>query len=423
MKLGYNQRRHFPQSTFRSGESIFMKYFAAAALVLVIFGLNAFAQTDGSTRPRVAPTATPPVINNDPYRPDSSKKAPVLIGGRSQTSTAKPEPTQSADDDGGVIRVETNLVTMPVSVLDRDGRFISGLQQKDFQIFENGIEQKVDYFQSVEQPFTVVLLIDVSPSTQFRIDEIQNAAIAFLDQLRPSDRVMVIAFDESVHVLSPVTNNRNELRNAIRESRFGDGTGLYEAVDYVISQQMRRIQGRKAVVLFTDGVDTTSRRASYQSTIKDAEEVDSLFYTIRYDTSQDMGGGRRYPYPQRRRQGRVTMADVLGAILSGGNVYTGGSSGGPGATEYETGRKYLEELARTSGGRKFEAQSIYNVDAAFSGIAEELRRQYSLGYYPETVGNVGERKQIKVRVLRPGVVVRAKTSYIVGQNNRNLAGK
>jgi len=240
---------------------------------------------------------------------------------------------------------------------------------------------------------------------------------------------MVIAFDQDVHVLSPVTNSRYQLKNAIREAQFGDGTSLYEAVDYVINEQMRHIQGRKAVVLFFDGVDTTSRRASYQSTIAATEEVDSLFYTIRYDTSHDMSGGNSYPpsQPRRRGGGRVTMADILGAILTGGNVNVGGGGRGPiggaSSTEYETGRKYLEAIAQNSGGRKFEAQSIVNVQAAFSGIAEELRRQYSLGYYPETVGKVGERKQIKVRVARPSVVVRAKNSYIVGRNNNNLAGK
>src|SRR6185436_4149798 len=133
----------------------------------------------------------------------------------------------------------------------------------DFKIFEDGVEQKLDYFQSVEQPFTVIMLIDVSPSTQFKIEEIQNAAITFVDQLRPADRVMVIAFDENVHILSPATNNRNQLRNAIRQAAFGEGTSLYEAVSYVIDNQLRQIQGRKAVVLFTDGVDTTSRRANY----------------------------------------------------------------------------------------------------------------------------------------------------------------
>ncbi len=336
---------------------------------------------------------------------------------------ATPTATPPVEDDDGVIRVETNIVTMPVSVLDRDGRFISGLQQNDFKIFENGVEQKVDYFQSVEQPFTVILLLDVSPSTQFKIDEIQNGAITFVNQLRPGDRVMVIAFDENVHVLSPITSNRNQLRDAIRQVQFGDGTGLYEAVDYVIDEQLRRIEGRKAVVLFSDGVDTTSRRATYESTLKATEEIDALFYTVRYDTSGAMGGGGGgYPQP-RRRGGRVTMADILGAIIMGGSVNVGGGGGGGSSAEYAKGRKYLELLAQNSGGREFEAASTSNLDAAFRGIAEELRRQYSLGYYPENVGKIGDRKQIRIRVMRPGVVVRAKNSYIVGQTNRNLAGR
>ena len=403
-----------------------MNKFIAVVIAFGALALSTFSQSSTSTRPRVAPTATPPVIGNDPYKAPAQGGPPVLIGGRRQpAATPTPPP---ADDDNGIIKVQTNLVTMPVSVLDRDGRFISGLQQNDFKVFENGVEQKVDYFQSVEQPFTVVLMIDVSPSTQFKIDEIQNAAIAFVNQLRSSDRVMVVSFDEHVHVLSPVTGNRNVLRNAIMDAEFGDGTSLYEAVDNVIYDQLHQIQGRKAVVLFTDGVDTTSRHAGYDDTLKATEEVDALFYPIRYDTSGDMNsggwGGGGYPRGGGgRRGGRVTMGDILGGIFGGGNVYGGRGGGGGSRADYEKGRRYLEGLAQNSGGREFEAQSMYNVDAAFSGIAEELRRQYSLGYYPEVVGKVGDRKQIKVRVLRPGVVVRAKTSYIVGQSDRTLAGK
>lgn len=383
----------------------------------------AVAQTDRSTRPRVATTPAPPVLVNAPYKDSAPSEPPVLIGGSKKptpASTATPPP---AKDDDEVIRIETNLVTMPVSVLDRDGRFISGLGQQDFKIFENGVEQKVDFFESVEQPFTVILMIDVSPSTRFKIDQIQNAAITFVEKLRPSERVMVIAFDDNVRVLSPATSDRNMLRNAIRQAEFGDGTSLYDAVDYAIDNQLRYIQGRKAVVLFSDGVDTTSRRANYDSTLRETEELDALFYTIRYDTSNDMNGGGGSGWPQSRR--KATIGDILAGILMGGgvNIGGGGNARGQSSAEYAKGKQYLQMLAQTSGGRAFEAQSIYNLDAAFSGIAEELRRQYSLGYYPDAVGKIGDRKQIKIRVMRPGVVVRAKTSYIVGQSNRTLAGK
>ena len=396
--------------------TVFLITFLITLGTLVV---GASGQTSTSTRPRVAPTATPPRIINAPVTSTQDDGPPVLINGNKPT--ANPTPTTAEDDE--IIKVETNLVTMPVSVLDRDGRFISGLQQKDFKIFEDGVEQKLDYFQSVEQPFNVILLIDVSPSTQFKIEEIQNAAITFINQLRPADRVMVVAFDQHVQVMCPPTNNRNILRGAIQQAQFGDGTSLYEAVDYVIERELRNIQGRKAVVLFTDGVDTTSRKASYDSTLRATEEIDALFYTIRYDTSNG-GGGSNSPMPRTGRGGKVSLGDILGAILSGGNVNIGSGGGGSASSaEYEKGRKYLEMLALNSGGRKFEAQSIYNVDAAFAGIAEELRRQYSLGYYPEALGKVGDRKQIKIRVMRPSVVVRAKNSYIVGQTDRNVAGR
>ncbi len=419
-----------------------MKRILTGLFCVMMFGLTGFAQSGQTTRPRVASTPapartqSPPTMQNDTPAPNSGKRPPVLTG----NGTSAPPVNATGEDlgvvDDEIIKVETNLVTMPVSVLDRSGRFISGLRQQDFQIFENGVQQKIEYFQSVEQPFTVVLMIDVSPSTAYQINEIQDAAIAFVNQLRQDDKVVVISFDERVRVLSPLTSNRNVLRNAIMQVQFGDGTSLYEAVDYTISRQLRGIEGRKAVVMFTDGVDTTSRRASYQSTVKQVEELDALIYPVRYDTyAGTFGGGNgggNYPYPQRRRRGGNgggVLGDILGGILNGGVViggggYPGGGASGSSRGEYETGRRYLEDLARNSGGRTFEANANNNLDAAFAGIAEELRRQYSVGYYPETVGTKGERKQIRVRVARPNLVVRAKNSYIVGdQNNQKFAGK
>jgi Ca-activated chloride channel homolog len=408
-----------------------MKTIAIGLLGLLVLSLSAIAQTDRSTRPRVIPTpeAQAPTLKNDVPAPSSDRRPPVLGGSslpRTQPNAQTPSTTGEVKDDD-VIRVETNLVTMPVSVLDRDGRFVSGLQQKDFKVFENGVEQKIEYFQSVEQPFTVVLMIDVSPSTQYRIDEIQDAAISFVNQLRPNDKVMVIAFDDQVRVLCRPTNDRVQLRWAIREAQFGDGTSLYEAVDHVLNRELKNIQGRKAVVLFTDGVDTTSRRASYESTLADVEESDSLFYTIRYNTLRDgmvIGGRGGYP-----GQTGGDLGDIIGIILGGGGggrfpFPRGGRRGGGGSqADYEMGRQYLLTLADSSGGREFEADTVYNLDAAFGGIAEELRRQYSIGYYPDNVGQVGDRKQIKVRVARPNLSVKARTTYVVGQDRTRTTGK
>ncbi len=398
-----------------------MKRLSLALFCLGIFGLSALGQTNRQTRPRVAPTPAQdaPTLRNE--IPSTTDRRPPVLSGGSQTPTQvqSKSSTATVPEEDQIVRIETNLVTMPVSVLDRDGRFIAGLQQRDFKIFENGIEQKVDYFQSVEQPFTVVLMIDVSPSTAFRIDEIHEGAIAFVNQLRPNDRVMVIAFDDRVRVLCRPTNNRNVLREAIYQAQFGDGTSLYDAVDHVINRELATVTGRKAVVMFTDGVDTTSGRSNYQSTIADVEETDALFYPIRYGTERTYARG-----------GGVGNDDddiVIDwtAIIRGQRPQQRRSRRGPAGTsqeEYEGGLRYLEALAQNSGGRKFEADSLSNLDAAFAGIAEELRRQYSLGYYPDKVGQLGERRRISVRVMRPSVIVKARSTYVFGQSDK-LAGR
>lgn len=411
-----------------------MKKTVALVLCVGLLSLAVFAQSN-RTRPRVVvtdnlpnnqtPTPTETPIESDSTTSTGAKRPPVLIG---DTRTTTPNPTpptnnKEADviEDDEIIKVETNLVTIPVSVLDRNGRFISGLKKEDFQIFEDGVQQQVEYFASLESPFTVILLLDVSASTQFKIEEIQNAAITFVNQLRQNDRVSVITFAEKINVLTPPTNNRAVLQNAIRQINFAGGTSLYEAVEQAISKELRGIEGRKAVVVFTDGVDTTSKRATANTTIKQAEELDAMIYPIRYDTMMDMNGGTgggttTNRTPNRRGGGGGVLGQILGAILTGGNVNIGGGVGGSSKEEYEKGKLYLQDLARVSGGRHFDANSTANLDSAFAGIAEELRRQYSIGYYPEKEGQVGQRKQIKVRVDRTNAVVRSKNSYIVGGN-------
>ncbi|MCB1024532.1 MAG: VWA domain-containing protein [Acidobacteria bacterium] len=401
-----------------------MKKIALALVSLSLLGLSAFAQTGKKTRPRIVDTTqaskAPPELKDDTSAENKTRQPPILTNGSSTKAPSvyvPPPPPLVVNDEDDVIKIETNFVTLPVSVLDRNGRFVAGVQQREFQIFENGVEQKVEVFASVESPFTVVLLLDVSPSTQYKIDEIQTAAISFVNQLRPNDKVMVVSFDERYHVLTTPTNDRYRLENAIRQARFGSGTSLYDAVSNTISTQLQNVTGRKAVVLFTDGVDTTSRFSNYDSTLRLVEEVDALFYPIRYDTYNGYVGGGRNPRRTPRRPPRTgnILVDILGGIISNGNVQVGGATGaGTSAEEYRKGKAYLTELASFSGGRIFEADTILNLDTAFRSIAEELRRQYSIGYYPIESGEPGERKQIKVRVMRPDLVVRTKRSYIVG---------
>jgi Ca-activated chloride channel family protein len=425
-----------------------MRKFATVSLLLsllFVVNLSLRAQTR-QRRVGQVPSATHPESTQPQPTATPSQKRPVLQTGTTiSAGNRKPAPQQksqtpSQDDDqeevgeNDVVRVNTTLVTIPVSVMDRNGRFIPDLTQQEFRIYEDGVEHEVAYFASVEKPFTLALVIDTSGSTRFRLEEIQDAAIAFINQLRPDDRVIIVSFDEEVRVLAEATNNRNVLRDAIRRTHTGGGTKLYDAVDMVINQRLNREQGRKAVVLFTDGVDTASTRASYQSNVRDAEEIDALIYPVQYDTYSDMnagggggGGGGGTTWPSRRggsSSGTRILIDILGGIMSSrrgqggggstGPVIFGGGTNGSSPEDYRRADSYLHDLAYKTGARVFRAETTRDLTQSFALIAEELRRQYSLGYYPKTTAQAGTRRQIRVRVMRPNLVVRARDSYITG---------
>lgn len=315
--------------------------------------------------------------------------------------------------EGDVVRVDTALVTVPVNVKDRSGRYIPDLSREDFHIFEEGVEQRIAYFATVDQPFVVALVMDTSRSTNFKLEDIQAAAIAFVNQLKAEDRVMVVSFDDKINVLTEPTNDRTELTRAIRRTRTGGGTRLYDAVDLVI-KRLKQIEGRKAIVLFTDGIDTTSRRASYESTVREAEEQDALIYPVAYDTGHDLGspGGTQIPLPGGR--GGISIGIPFPRMPMPGPG-GGGIPGGATREEYRRASAYLRDLAQKTGGRFYNGDTLSGISQAFAQVAEELRRQYSLGYYPKTAGPAGERRQIKVRVNQPNLVVTARDSYIYSQ--------
>jgi VWFA-related protein len=339
--------------------------------------------------------------------------------GRNRTvdpKPGKPEPAKSADDgittdrvtpggetiEGDVIRFDTSLVSVPVSVMDRSGRYVPQLRRENFRLLENEVEQKIAYFATTDAPFSVVLLLDTSGSTQFRLDDIQKAAISFVGRLKSNDRVMVMSFDDRIEVLCQATTDRAEITRAIRRTRTGGGTRLYDAVENILTKQLKTMTGRKAVVLFTDGVDTSSRRASYQSTVRLAEESDASIYSVDYDTA-GMGGPRGHGMPLPRKRGTI-----LGLPLP----QPGGIPGSASPEVYRKAIAYLKALSNMTGGRFYDADSIFGIDQAFAWIAEELGRQYSLGYYPATAGKDGERRMIKVRVTEPNLIVKARDSYI-----------
>jgi VWFA-related protein len=307
----------------------------------------------------------------------ASRNVPAMKSDRAEPAAPS---VRAGDVPSGseTIHVDVTLVTVPTIVSDPDGKYIPGLRANDFCILENGMEQRIDRVIPESEPFHVVLLLDVSGSTTLKHDEIQMAAEEFVQALRPEDRVMVVSFSNLVRVDSEFTNDHDRLCQAILKTTAGGGTRLYDALDLVVTERLKQIQGRKAIVLFTDGVDTVSRLAGAASSLARIDEADALVYVIQYNTKNDLQTTRLQP-----------------------------------EADYARGAEYLKNLTDHSGGRLFKAETVPSLKEAFSQIALELKSQYTLCYYPSNQSNDSAFRRIRVTLDRPGARIRARAGYRV----------
>jgi len=313
---------------------------------------------------------------------DPGRKPPVL-----RSTTAPPENQDQSQASASRRSGPAALVTVPAIVMDRDGRYIANLRKEDFAIYENGVEQNLAYFMSVEKPFTVALMLDVSGSTKYQLDQIRQAANTFVSRLRLSDRMMAVTFDGKINLLTEVADVRAIRQSKLHIPAVTDGTVLYDAVAFTL-RRMAQVPGRKAIVLMTDGVDQSSV-ATLQSTVAEIAELDVLIYTVQYNTLPQL--------PQRLSfiKNEKARRKVEQRLLKG----------------YAASEPYLRSLAEKTGGRFYKADDLREVGPAFEAITSELGVQYSLGYYPKENPSPGAERSIKVRVRYPNLVVRARDSY------------
>lgn len=304
-------------------------------------------------------------------------------------------PTQQND----VIRVETNLVTVPVTVKTRGGAHIPNLEPKDFRIWEDGVEQEISQFETVDKPFTVTLMLDVSDSTKAELVDIQNAALAFIDELHADDRAIIVGFDKRIVSQNEPTSDRQLLTAAVRNVKTGVGTGLYDALTTVINGKQGQAPGRKAIVILTDGIDTSSDSGTSDNTLALAAQQYALIYPIQYNSVKEINS---------KSLNDPNFPPVTYTTPSGESV----------SKAYERGTRYLQMLARTSGGRFHYADTVNNLRRSFALIALELRQQYSLSYYPKNQKTETGKRRIKVEVSVPDAVVHARETYSFKQRSR-----
>lgn len=375
-------------------------------------------------------SSRPPVLRrpSDTQSSDQSTSSDVKTGrpypsGQGSGQQERGGQQQESGEDE-VVKLESTLVSIPLLVSDRSGRYIPQLNKSDFLLYEDGVEQKIASFGTEEVPFSVVLLLDVSPSVSGSIEDIQDAAIAFVRQLRQQDRVMVASFDKNIHYLCDFTSDRRQLEWAIRRANMGGGTSVYDAVYETVDRKLRNVEGRKALILFSDGEDTTSSRASYDDAVNLVSEADVLVYGLRYPGSGGggSGGGRGnswprttiprlpfpfpFPWPTPRRRGPFTFTGSMPAPTGSVAVQSWPRRRGGG------GGDFMKDITAAGGGPVYDAKRISDMSGLANRIAEELRHVYVVSYYPTNPLSQGGYRKVRVSVKnRTDIAVRHRPGY------------
>jgi VWFA-related protein len=343
-----------------------------------------------------------------------------------QTPPAKDPQTQ--DPPGPVIRFDTAYIVLPVIVTDRYGQFVTGLSQRDFTVREDGVKQDIATFSDTEAPFDVALLLDTSHSTQRKLGAIRKAALAFIKQLQPKDRVMIVTFDDRVRFVSELTSDREALKKTIDGVKSGFATSLYDAISLTVLQKLSQLGGRRAMVVLTDGVDTASKIGTYESTLDLISTAGVIAYAIQYETRNDGG-----PLMKPMNLPGIGQASGEGkgqGVIAGNSFLRQSNALLPRASErsfslqtairpqegqvrdrYLIARDFLRALALQSGARYHQAENIESTSYAFAVIANELRHQYTLAYYSTNEKRDGRIRTVSVVVPSNDLLVRTRTAF------------
>jgi len=358
-------------------------------------------------------------------------------------------PSTRAQDAAATIAVDVKVVTLPVTVRDKHGRIVRDLTKDDFTLQEDGRPQTIRYFsQEANLPLTLGLLVDTSRSQTNVLDAERNASRSFLDQMlvQEKDKAFLIHFDREVELLQDLTSSREKLQAALDllktpsdrersndpndspDSRSGDsrsgsgsrhsgGTQLYDAVYLASNELMKKQQGRKAIVILSDGVDRGSK-TYLESAIESAQRADTVVYSIYFaDTHrEDRNEGQRRGGGMGRGGGGWPGGG--GGWPGGGGGYPGGGGrGGPGGGQRHPdeprtdGKKILERISKETGGRFFEVSKKETVGEIYSNIVEELRTQYSMGYTRDKDSAASGYHHVLLAVKRKDLTVQTREGY------------
>ena len=368
--------------------------------------------------------------------PQQAQRPRRVTNGAEQNNGAPKKDDPTEIDEGDVVRVDTQLVSVPAVVTDPSGRPLSGLKPENFRLIEDGQPQTIANFGTTETPFEIALLLDTSGSTRDDVALIRSAANSFIEALRPGDRVGIVAFNTArtinepiatVEVLSPLTGDRSDLRKAIENLGASSGTPYYDALERVVQSVFREpagddVRGRRAVVALTDGVDSASKsdfgtakvmlsRAGVACYFVQINTEDFVEDRLMKDCQDD--GQLSLSQRQIERYRRIFVPAAKSEDFN--NFCRMGPFERMSISRelYNLARREMNDLARVSGGRSFVAATLADARAAFARVAADIGTLYSIGYYPTNKARDGKFRTIKVEVkgVKEKAEVRARDGY------------
>ena len=292
-----------------------------------------------------------------------------------------------AQSTQGTFRSGVDLVSLNVIVTDAKEKFVSGLQQNDFTVFEDGVQQEVSFFAAANVPLDLAILLDTSSSMSDKMMTVQEAAIGFASHMREGDRISVIGINDSARMLHPLDGDVKGACEAIRHTTAGGGTALYNAL-YTTIKQMQKVHAtdgdfrRQAIAVLTDGDDTTSL-VSFDDVLALAKQAGIAVYTI----------ALKWAYP---------------AIALTTQKY------------FSEAEFAMKSLALETGARSFFPTDITQLAGVYGMITDELSNQYAIGYTSNNPKQDGSFRRIMVRVDEPNVRTRTRSGYQVAKTQLSL---
>jgi VWFA-related protein len=324
---------------------------------------------------------------------NETRRPPRLVGGDNRGTgagtPATPLATPEEIDEDDVVRVDTELVTVNMSVIDRNtNRGLAGLTQREFTVYEDGVQQQIAHFDSASAPFNLVLLIDLSGSTQEVVKLIREAALHFVNAARAGDRIGIITFGSASTIVSPLTSDREALRRRINDIDKNQGsTKLYDALNFAVDEVLKdsKDSRRNAIVVMSDGLDSTLPNVTgdgsaldYNQLLGRVREFDGVLYTLWLETETEYSS--------------LSELDVQ-------------------PETFDLAHDRMQELAEAGGGIFYEVLSLEDLAGAYERVVADLGTVYSIGYRPTNKQRDGKWRAIRVTLARAGAVARGKRGY------------